>query len=318
VKQISNGPHPTSAANEAIKSSQPDDHPIIENGLVKDLRQLPPLPLSEQSTPRAGSPVAPPSEPSHEHVNGHAEVPPPQETPETSHHAPHSVSTTSPRSSLKYDKVSVSPLDQPPQSDRYERGFSSLSLGGNAAFGGGFSSTGPTSSFASTSQSSWGRTYDEPEENPASSWGPNEGHAPVAAVGSMWDGGHTVDRNGERQSEWVGDAQSDHTNGEAVPQPAQSHQRTISTSSKRSFGSATRDKPPIQQMFTITLSDPTKVGDPIRGHVVYTITTRVSIRTGSLVFLASGLISLATDDIPALPTRRIFCSSPFLGLLVAV
>lgn len=29
-------------------------------------------------------------------------------------------------------------------------------------------------------------------------------------------------------------------------------------------------------MFTITLSDPTKVGDPIRGHVVYTVTTRVS------------------------------------------
>lgn len=29
-------------------------------------------------------------------------------------------------------------------------------------------------------------------------------------------------------------------------------------------------------MFTITLSDPTKVGDPIRGHIVYTVTTRTT------------------------------------------
>jgi hypothetical protein len=184
AEQILTADDPIAKSLDVVRgdsSSNEDKHDVDQvTGLVKDLMTLPPLPHSEQVTPRAVTPVAqggdadvdqhvigersqPPS-PSHTTTEPFVATSPSPETPHKS--SVHSrASNTSPRSSTRLDKVTFSPLEQPQQADPYERGFSAFSIGGVSTYADGSSSAGAT-------QPSWGKSFDEPEAV-ASPWGPS-------------------------------------------------------------------------------------------------------------------------------------------------
>lgn len=63
----------------------------------------------------------------------------------------------------------------------------------------------------------------------------------------------------------------------------------------------------IQPVFTISVDDPQKVGDPIRSFTMYTVHTRVSVTF--LPFLLCS-IDLPTDDLSALSKSILLCSPP--------
>jgi hypothetical protein len=70
----------------------------------------------------------------------------------------------------------------------------------------------------------------------------------------------------------------------------------------------------IQPMFTISVEDPQKVGDPIRAFTLYTVHTKVRF-VRSEYRLSSTFLP---DHFPSVFQAFVFCSSPLFGLFMAV
>ncbi|GHJ83709.1 hypothetical protein NliqN6_0111 [Naganishia liquefaciens] len=252
-----------------------------------DFGTLPPLPDSGETT-RASTPQPSKAEESASPVSK----------------APtREASTTSPihahpgviRSHL--DPVVTSPLDgtQATEEDDLQPIFQALALGA--------SSTRPT---AQSGQSSWGRAFDEDEPAqgsigqdassdslpPSAGWTTSLPTSQNAQAGT-WGSPKGQDTSGDA---WGGGNGYAHVSMSAPVlsgvayffrmQVADSSirptaTRPLSTTSIKSPAlDATAAPPPPPKTeapaFIIRIHDPTRVGDPIRGHVVYTVTTRTS------------------------------------------
>lgn len=154
----------------------------------------------------------------------------------------------------KADRVSVSPLDTPNESDF---GFRSLAIGGTGGWNGnGSAKNSPPSRFGGRG---WGAI--DPETPLA-----NEGGDPWNQ-GSGWGepGPLSSDQPEEEEAE-VDDADDVAPLSVSTSGPS----RAGGTSSPR------RSKLLSTPVFQITVSDPTKVGDPVRGHVVYSVRTKTT------------------------------------------
>ncbi len=140
------------------------------------------------------------------------------------------------------DRVSVSPLETPGEPDY---GFRSLAIGGASTNG-----TSPTARFGGRG---WGAVDDEPLSTSGDPW--NEGGGggwgepgPLATQSST-----ASINDGEPEEE----AEEPRSPGDGATSPRRP--KLLST-----------------PRFQITVSDPTKVGDPVRGHVVYTVHTKTT------------------------------------------
>ncbi|KAI5450843.1 Vacuolar protein sorting-associated protein vps5 [Naganishia albida] len=257
---LSSDPHQTSQA--IAQQLDPTDED--EDGL----RTLPPLPASEGNT-RTATP-----EPVTE---------PPRSTgsPATmrlekmidSPSAPHAHSHHPGIVCSHLDPVVTSPLDGSANAD-VGPGFQSLNLGGSTA------RDEPRRS------ASWGRAFDEDDSNevqPPSS----VADGPVSAGwttelpsgGSLATGGGWTSPGAQGGDGWgAKDVYSTQSPETPIRPPAQRPLSAISIKSPTLQPTAPpvppKTKPP--PAFTIRIHDPTRVGDPIRGHVVYTVSTRTT------------------------------------------
>lgn len=188
-------------------------------------------------------------------------------TPATSRPATPAVSSPPASSTLAPESVehlSVSPLDTPATETDF--GFRSLAIGGSGALAA--SNGSPGAAATRFGGRGWGAV--DAEETPLSgdadgadpwneggSGGGGWGEPAVAAPAPM------VDTDVATESEQVDDA--------PTPSPSQ-----MSPSASSSRGSPRRSKLLSTPLFQISVSDPTKVGDPVRGHVVYTVRTKTT------------------------------------------
>ncbi|CAK9784388.1 unnamed protein product [Cutaneotrichosporon oleaginosum] len=141
------------------------------------------------------------------------------------------------------DRVSVSPLDAPGEPDY---GFRALSIGASA------NGASPTAA-ARFGGRGWGAVDDEPLSSSGDPW--NEGGGGWGEPGPLATQSSTASIN---------DAEPDEE-PEATP-----------VSPRDGTASPRRPKILSTPMFQITVSDPTKIGDPVRGHVVYTVRTKTT------------------------------------------
>ncbi|BEJ17301.1 hypothetical protein CspHIS471_0607020 [Cutaneotrichosporon sp. HIS471] len=146
------------------------------------------------------------------------------------------------------DRVSVSPLDTPTGEPDY--GFRSLAIGASSANG-----TSPTARFGGRG---WGAVDDEPLSTSGDPW--NEG------AGGGW--GEPGPLATQSSTASINDAEP-----EAEPDE---EEREEPRTSQDSAKSPRRPKLLSTPVFQITISDPTKIGDPVRGHVVYTVRTKTT------------------------------------------
>lgn len=242
-----------------------------------DLSALPPLPESGQST-RASTPQP---------ATGKEVVSPSRQPPHASSTSPSHAHPGVIRPHL--DPVITSPLDatRTDEEDTIQPTFQALALGG--------SSTRPP---AQSGRSSWGRAFEEEDPVP--------GSVEQSASGALPSAGWTTNlpTSNEGRETWGSpEAQtSDSWGGNGFAQVSSCMHRMrcrsliLSKSSnspvrptanrplsavsiKSPSPSATAPPPPPKTespAFIIRIHDPTRVGDPIRGHVVYTVTTRTS------------------------------------------
>lgn len=146
------------------------------------------------------------------------------------------------------DRVSVSPLETPNDGDF---GFQSLAIGGSYANG---SSQSPPNRFGGRG---WGAVDDT---------GPLNGDA---GASDPWNenGGGGWGEPGIQAAETPTSERDEPTQYSSGPSRAR--ESTPGTPGRRS-------KLLNTPVFQITVSDPTKVGDPVRGHVVYTVRTKTT------------------------------------------
>ncbi|KAK4685193.1 sorting nexin-1/2, partial [Tremellales sp. Uapishka_1] len=251
-------PAPVSAKDESSQYS--DTTPNGESSLDEPphlAASAVPLPDSTAPTPTPTRPVSP--------------TPPTTADPERNH-----ISTPS------FDRVAVSPLDAPTSTDY---GFKALSIGGSAM------DTPPPPPTKSPVSSTWasekptsasrfgGRGWgalDEDEENEGlfGKGGPSLKSDPWAGGG--WGGESTPARAGP--SRQVSEADSVTT---ISSPPRQSHLETPSAPSTSANGTprtpgSARSNIRNTPVFQIAVTDPTKIGDPVRGHIIYTVRTRTT------------------------------------------
>lgn len=150
------------------------------------------------------------------------------------------------------DNVAVSPLDAAAPDSDY--GFRSLAIGG-ASTDGPLSSTG-----ARFGGRGWGAVDDEPLSTGGDPW--NEGGA---GASSGW--GEPGPLATQSSAASVNDTDVEAENVQSPSSPARRDSAT---------GSPRRSKLLSTPVFQITVSDPTKIGDPVRGHVVYTVRTKTT------------------------------------------
>lgn len=143
------------------------------------------------------------------------------------------------------DRFSASPLETPAEPDY---GFRSLAIGASA------NGTSPTAA-ARFKGRGWGAVDDEPLSSSGDPW--NEGE------GEGW--GEPGPLATQSSTASINDVEPDE-----APEAADMRSPRDDTSSPR------RPKLLSTPVFQITVSDPTKVGDPVRGHVVYTVRTKTT------------------------------------------
>ncbi|KAL1413158.1 Vacuolar protein sorting-associated protein vps5 [Vanrija albida] len=138
------------------------------------------------------------------------------------------------------DRVSVSPLETPGAADDY--GFQSLAIGG------------ATNGIAARiGGRGWGAV--------------DADEGPLAGGSDPWNeggGGWEAEREAEPEPE------------PAVPSPTGSGPSRVQAREGSLPGSPRRSKLLSTPVFQISVSNPTKVGDPVRGHVVYTVNTKTT------------------------------------------
>ncbi len=162
AEDIMSAPDPAAAARDVAAATPPgpgspagaaQEGEADVDALVEDLAALPPLPPSGPASPRPATPIATSPRTASgmvSNVNIAHPASPPHNTPRTTAHLP---------PSARFDKVLVSPLDQP-TAEPYARGFSAFSLGGSAG-----------ADSAAGSHASWGRSYYEAGPSSAAGWG---------------------------------------------------------------------------------------------------------------------------------------------------
>lgn len=153
------------------------------------------------------------------------------------------------------DRVSVSPLDTPTAEPDF--GFQSLAIGGASTNG---AASSPV--VAKFGGRGWGAVDDEPLSTAGDPW--NEGGS---AAGSGW--GEPGPLATQSSTASINDADADAEPGTPVLSP-------VSLVRESGVGSPRRSKLLSTPVFQITVSDPTKIGDPVRGHVVYTVRTKTA------------------------------------------
>lgn len=183
-----------------------------------------------------------------------------------------------------YDRVSVSPLDAPAAAQEDDYGFKGLSVGASGAAPAEPSSSGWSSDRMASSSSSrfagkgWG-ALDEEEDNglfgrggPAvktEGWGEDARWGEPGPLASSSTGPSrlvspesSVRRSLTLQpSEPPSDTELNRS-GAATPEPA--------------VVAASTQAPTAKPLFSVSVGDPAKVGDPVRGYTVYTVRTRTS------------------------------------------
>ncbi|TXT16015.1 hypothetical protein VHUM_00518 [Vanrija humicola] len=143
------------------------------------------------------------------------------------------------------DRVSVSPLETPADDDY---GFQSLAIGG------------ATNGIATRlGGRGWGAV--DADEGPLAG-----GSDPWNEGGGGWGG------EAERESEPEPEPERER----AAPSPTGSGPSRVIAREGSLPGSPRRSKLLSTPVFQITVSNPTKVGDPVRGHVVYTVQTKTT------------------------------------------
>nr|ODN85361.1 hypothetical protein L203_04976 [Cryptococcus depauperatus CBS 7841] len=187
------------------------------------------------------------------------------------------------------DRVSVSPLDV--LDSEPEPKFKNLSLGGSVPYSAppplpnkdtpwedSTSAAAPliTSSGGRLGGKGWGVLDEDDDDEPIGSL-INKTRNGTAGL----SGGELFGNNnawGEKDDEGWGESGIDPI--PAAPESASTERSFIKdTKEKEQPQSSTATSPPEKKRlpyFQITVSDPTKVGDPVRGYTVYTITTRTS------------------------------------------
>lgn len=295
-------PTTTTATSAAIATDTHPEAPGQPSGEPghMDLASLPPLPSSQSGTPRVMSPVPEPSptpalapQPSSVLTSTEAQT----ETPLTAIPTETTLQPYAKGMSIGASGYQTSsPIPRPPTPPPTTM----------------MSSTPITSDSTTRPVASWGKAFDEPEpeaESPQTPSGwttdlPPPQHPPQHQLGPSTNGedimtggwGPTTPQNGTSYTQAPN--LSSMSSSLSPPQPTevvpswnpQQHYLggTLERPSQfRSSSAISIKSPPLlpQQhqeekqeppTFSITLSDPTKIGDPIRGHVVYTITTRTS------------------------------------------
>jgi hypothetical protein len=82
-------------------------------------------------------------------------------------------------------------------------------------------------------------------------------------------------------------------------------------------GTSSRQDNQIAPLFSITVDDPQKVGDPIRGFTMYTVHTRVSLSRPSAFLIYEGSFPF-TDNVSSVHEVIILCSPPLFRLPMAL
>ena len=267
-------------ASQAIARQIDGQHDVPD-----DLSHLPPLPESGENT-RASTP-----QPSR--TEAHTSLARKPSTREASTTSPTHTHPGVIRPHL--DPVVTSPLDgtRTTEEDDVQPIFQALALGG--------SSEQPA---AQSGRSSWGRAFEE--DKPAQSSTSQSASADALPPSAGWTTDLPTSGNAQRGT-WGSPEARDATadawgGGNGYAQVSLRHQlcasslrlctqttdspirptatRPLSTASIESTSlNATVPPPPPKTetpAFIIRIHDPTRVGDPIRGHVVYTVTTRTS------------------------------------------
>lgn len=153
---------------------------------------------------------------------------------------------------LSTDRVNISPLETPTGETEKDFGFQSLAIGSSGLNINGGSSSPIANKFG-------GR-----------GWGAIEADdTPLSGSGDPWNEGGSGGWNNDS----AGKEESDDDSEDNAPLRA-SAGRTGSGDSGSSPDR--RNKRINTPMFQVTVSDPTKVGDPVRGHVVYTVKTKTT------------------------------------------
>ncbi|WWC62751.1 uncharacterized protein I303_105348 [Kwoniella dejecticola CBS 10117] len=195
------------------------------------------------------------------------------------------------------DRVSVSPLDAPAATAAdVDYGFKSLALGGSAPPVPDKEWTG-TGNAASSSESisppssrfggkGWGALDDEPESDSlfgrggpsTSSWGNNDSSGgwgetsmeeTLASAGPSTNQSYPYDTNGTPSTSTSMTLRSDSgIDGRAPASPVDSISIPTTSSPRKKLSNI--------PVFQITVSDPAKVGDPVRGYTVYTVRTQTT------------------------------------------
>ncbi|WVW84855.1 hypothetical protein I302_106890 [Kwoniella bestiolae CBS 10118] len=261
---------PTVPSSEAVRE---DDTQQPSSGVATPTRGSPTSP--EDTTPTIKSPKSIPLPQSTLATPTVSRVPTPLPPTNTNN-----TETSSVLATPSTDRVSVSPLDAPGQSAEEDYGFKSLSIGGSAPpvpdkewsssseiisppssrFGGKgwgvlddeqddglFGKGGPSLVSASNRSDTWGNSNEES----TSGWGETSMEDALASVNV---GSSTTSPITSRLDSTV-----------EPPSPNETSVSTPTTSPRRKISSL--------PVFQITVSDPTKVGDPVRGYTVYTVRT---------------------------------------------
>ncbi|ORX37263.1 Vps5 C terminal like-domain-containing protein [Kockovaella imperatae] len=159
------------------------------------------------------------------------------------------------------DRVAVSPLDAPSTEQDY--GFKGLAIGSSgsstALFNGADTST--SSRFGGRG---WG-AMDEEDDNGLFGKG-----GPSTRINDSWTGG---------DQGWGEPGVSSLPTGPSQPVSEPPDTSTADDDDDLPLSSAANGSlppPPPKPTFTISVDDPTKVGDPVRGYTVYTVRTRTT------------------------------------------
>ncbi|KAL7423001.1 Vacuolar protein sorting-associated protein vps5 [Cryptotrichosporon argae] len=158
------------------------------------------------------------------------------------------------------DRVSVSPLDAPPAGAEQDYGFTALSIGGSS-----LAPPNPLGWDDGKLARGWG------EVEPAESYSAVANKAETATI--------RADPWGRDEDGWGGESSAPFTPAGPEREPSSSSVATTDgaeTVTTPSTGTPRRSKLLSTPVFQITVGDPTKVGDPVRGHVVYTVRTRTT------------------------------------------
>jgi sorting nexin-1/2 len=256
------------SATEAATSS-----PSISHDLTPTVSRDPtavPLPASEAVTPVPTRPPSPKAQPT-ENITGPSPA----------------LSATLETPSV--DRVAVSPLDAPTNDD-LDSGFQALSIGASSMSqppspppkSPEHQTQGWTTPAASASRfagKGWGAMDDEDDQGlfgkggpSAKSWAPEENGWGEPGVESLPPSRPTHTRmqsSASARERWTQSLDIS-TNSPATPK---SPRGEILSPSKSSSGTPRQSKMLAKPLFQISISDPTRVGDPVRGYTVYTVRT---------------------------------------------